>query len=108
MTVEYVMGLVLLAYPKLITFSKLGCICKAGRRGQGKMLQQIYNLWGGWGWDGGEAGGSGARRARIASSPSLNYSSLAKPQLNPTLPLSLYSAHPQSPSLFCLIHCMGI
>lgn len=41
-----------LLQPVLMTFPKVsggGRACKAGSRGQGEMLQQIYNLWGGTG-----------------------------------------------------------
>lgn len=45
-----------------MTFPKVsfgGRVCKAGSRGQGEMLQQIYSLWGDGGEDGGEVAGLG-------------------------------------------------
>lgn len=71
-----------LAYPVLMTFSKLsrgGRVCGAGSRGQAEMLQQIYSRGGGW--------NRGARQ-RESRDPhtSQNASSLAKPKLNSLLP----------------------
>lgn len=57
------MGLVLLAQSALMTFPKLSCggrVCKAGSRGQGEMLQQIYSLLG----DRGVVGEDGGERRR--------------------------------------------
>lgn len=74
MTVEYVMGLILRAYPELITFSKLsrgGRVCEAGSRGPGEMLQHLGGV--------GEVGKGRPGKARmdilpkiIPRSPNLN------------------------------------
>lgn len=68
-----------LAYPVLMTFSKLsrgGRVCGAGSRGQAEMLQQIYS----------RGGESGVGRESRDPHTSQNASSLAKPKLNPLLP----------------------
>lgn len=95
------MGSVLIASSVLMTFPKVsagGRVCEASRRGQGKRCSRFTAL-----------GGAGGCRAGESwdGHTSRNYSSFAKPKLNPTLPLSLPSARLLSLSLFWLIHNRG-
>lgn len=72
-------ALLFLTFPKVSDGSR---VCKSGSHGQGKVLRQIYSLWGTGGrWLGVQEGG------KLGWTYFLNYSSLAVPKLNPTLPL---------------------